>query len=104
MAFTPLVALSLNSATGNVLARLLTTPGGPGTAGCDRAFVIHVEGLDRNCTKNIPPKYGEDRMQESLALARKGLQEEVEVLRSRNAELEREVARLRLHTDDGQSC
>jgi cell division protein FtsB len=43
-------------------------------------------------------------MQESLALARKGVQEEIEVLRSRNAELEREVARLRLHTDDDQSC
>ncbi|UZG52935.1 pyridoxamine 5'-phosphate oxidase family protein [Rhodococcus opacus] len=87
----------------DLIARLLTTPGGSGKAGCDRAFVIHIEALDRNCTKNIPPKYGEARMRESLTLARKGLQEEIERLRSRNAELERDVARLRRHTDDGQS-
>nr|UDH00961.1 hypothetical protein K2Z90_004569 [Rhodococcus opacus PD630] len=88
----------------DLIARLLTAPGGVGKAGCDRAFVIHVEALDRNCTKNIPPKYGEARMRESLTLARKGLQEEIERLRSRNAELEREVAQLRRHTDDGQLC
>ena len=39
-------------------------------------------------------------MQESLTWARKGLQEEIELLRSRNAELEREITRLRLHNDD----
>ncbi|MDV7090280.1 pyridoxamine 5'-phosphate oxidase family protein [Rhodococcus sp. IEGM 248] len=93
------------SADPDLIARLLTAPDGVGKAGCDRAFVIHVEALDLNCPKNIPPKYGEARMRESLTLARKGLQEEIELLRTRNAELEREISRLRLHTDDdGQPC
>jgi hypothetical protein len=37
-------------------------------------------------------------------VARNGLRKGIDVLRSRNAELERGVARLRLLTGDGQSC
>ncbi|MGW4339093.1 pyridoxamine 5'-phosphate oxidase family protein [Rhodococcus koreensis] len=85
----------------DLVARLLTTPDGVVKAGCDRALVVHVEALDRNCTKNIPPKYGEARMRESLTLARKGLQDEIDILTSRNAELEREIAQLR-DGGDGQ--
>ena len=77
-----------------LIERILATPDGVGRAGCDRALVVHVEALDRNCTKNIPPKYGEARMRESLTLARKGLQDEIDILKSRNAELEREIAQL----------
>ncbi|MBC2638286.1 MULTISPECIES: pyridoxamine 5'-phosphate oxidase family protein [unclassified Rhodococcus (in: high G+C Gram-positive bacteria)] len=79
----------------DLVAGLLTTPGGVFKAGCDRALVVHVEALDRNCTKNIPPKYGEARMGESLTLARKGLQDEIDVLQTRNTELEREISQLR---------
>ncbi|MFE7420497.1 pyridoxamine 5'-phosphate oxidase family protein [Rhodococcus sp. NPDC057529] len=79
----------------DLVARLLTTPDGVVNAGCDRALVVHVEALDRNCAKHIPPKYGEARMRESLTLARKGLQDQIDILKSRNAELEREIAQLR---------
>lgn len=62
---------------------------------CERAFRIHVEALDRNCSKNIPVKYGRERVAESLGLARQPLNEEIERLRQRNQDLEAEIARLR---------
>ncbi|MEV6072998.1 pyridoxamine 5'-phosphate oxidase family protein [Nocardia sp. NPDC052001] len=75
--------------------RMLTTEHGMIRTRCDRGFRIHVEGLDRNCIKNIPVKYGSERMAESLHLARAPLLDEIEQLRRRNQELEDEIARLR---------
>ncbi|WP_240962915.1 hypothetical protein [Antrihabitans stalactiti] len=51
--------------------------------------------MDRNCSKNIPVKYGRERVAESLDLARQPLNEEIERLRQRNQDLEAEIARLR---------
>jgi predicted pyridoxine 5'-phosphate oxidase superfamily flavin-nucleotide-binding protein len=75
--------------------RMLTTEHGVIRTRCERGFRVHVEALDRNCIKNIPVKYGSDRMAESLRLARAPLTEEIEQLRRRNQELEDEIARLR---------
>lgn len=67
-----------------LIDRLLRTPEGVVRTRCDRAFLIHVDALDRNCLKNIPIKYGSERMAESLRLARAPLTEEIERLRRRN--------------------
>lgn len=82
-----------------LLDRLLTTPGGAIRARCDRAIVVRVEAFDRNCTKNIPPKYGTERLQESLRLARADFAGEIERLRNHNLDLEQENDRLRAIID-----
>lgn len=78
-----------------LLDRLLTTSAGPIDARSDRAFVVRVEAFDRNCTKNITPRYRTEWIQDYLRAGRAPLEAEVERLQHRNAELEAEIARLK---------
>nr|WP_227999933.1 pyridoxamine 5'-phosphate oxidase family protein [Nocardia australiensis] len=78
-----------------LIQRLLTVPGGVMDVACERAFVIHVEAFNLNCSRNIPTKYSAERMRESLRLARAARADEIEELQVRNKEMAEEIARLR---------
>lgn len=79
----------------DLLDRLLTTPAGPIDARSDRAFVVRIEAFDRNCTKNITPRYRTEWIQDYARAGRAPLEAEIDRLRHRNAELEAEIARLK---------
>lgn len=63
-----------------LLQQLLDVPGGTMSARSQRAIVIDVEAVDWNCSRNITPRYDKQRMDESLALARRPLQAEIDRL------------------------
>ncbi|MFJ2668506.1 pyridoxamine 5'-phosphate oxidase family protein [Nocardia fluminea] len=79
----------------DLLDRLLTARAGPIDARSDRAFVVRIEAFDRNCTKNITPRYRTEWIQDYLRAGRAPLEAEIARLQRANAELEAEIARLK---------
>jgi hypothetical protein len=71
-----------NDAESAALLEKLRVPGEKTPA--ERAFVIHVEGFDRNCPQHITPRYTQEELVGTL-----------EPIRKRMEALEKENARLR---------
>jgi predicted pyridoxine 5'-phosphate oxidase superfamily flavin-nucleotide-binding protein len=58
----------------------------------ERVFVIHVDAFDWNCQQHITPRFTEEQIRTALAPVEK----EMESLRSENARLQDELARLKV--------
>lgn len=85
-----------------LLQQLLEVPGGIMSAKAQRSIVIDVEAFDWNCARNITPRYDKERMDESLALARRPLQEQIDSLQADVARLAAENEALRARVSNNE--